>query len=378
IKRSWKLCTVEDVEDFKTVIKIIPLWSTGIFLSTSIGIFNNLTVLQALTMDGHLGPHLKIPAGSFLVFKILATVISLSILDLFVIPMWRKVIGRALTPSQRIETRHVLNILGMVIAALVEAKRLHFIKTHHLTYQSDSIVPMLALRLVVPLTIVGIGVAFHFQGQITLCYQEFPASLHNTSTTMMSLLVGIGYYLSTAMVDLVRRTTSWLPDNISNAMDAKTLFNLFTKFGIVKDVFIPAKRRVVTNSRFGFMRFDCHVAADIAIQKGNGLLVDDMVLEVKKATYVKNIRDEQSRSRPRIIRKYFETNRNKVEVSLAGQRSFAEVLKEVSPIVAGKANLSLKINDDGHGWLYDSPIVRLNTEYPTHFIENALKDIWVD
>ncbi|KAL7228748.1 hypothetical protein ACSBR2_007444 [Camellia fascicularis] len=82
-------------------------------------------------------------------------------------------------------------------------------------------------------------------------------------------------------------------DNLPSAMDAKILFNLFTKFGIVKDVFIPAKRRIVTNSRFGFVRFDCYVAADIAIQKRNGLLVDDMVLEVKKVTYVKNIRDEQ-------------------------------------------------------------------------------------
>ncbi|KAL7235563.1 hypothetical protein ACSBR1_018954 [Camellia fascicularis] len=169
-------------------------------------------------------------------------------------------------------------------------------------------------------------------------------------------------------------------DNLPSAMDAKILFDLFTKFGIMKDVFIPkfAKRRIVTNSRFGFVRFDCHVAADIAIQKGNGLLVDDMVLEVKKATYVKNIRDEQSRSRPQIIRKHFETSRNRVEGSFAGQRSFADVLKGVSPTVVGKANLSLKVNDDGHGWLYDSAIVRLNTKYPTHYIENALKEKEVD
>ncbi|KAL7208468.1 hypothetical protein ACSBR1_030253 [Camellia fascicularis] len=54
-------------------------------------------------------------------------------------------------------------------------------------------------------------------------------------------------------------------DKLPLAMDAKSLFNLFTKFRIMKDVFIPAKRRIVTNSRFGFVRFDCHVAADIAI-----------------------------------------------------------------------------------------------------------------
>ncbi|KAL7258283.1 hypothetical protein ACSBR1_004413 [Camellia fascicularis] len=169
-----------------------------------------------------------------------------------------------------------------------------------------------------------------------------------------------------------------LVDNLPLAMDAKTLFELFTKFGIVKDVFIPTKRRIVTNSRFGFVRFDCHVAVDIAIQKGNDLLVDDMVLVVKKATYVKNFRDEQSRSRPQIIRKPFETSRNRVEVSFAGQRSFVEVLKGVTSTVAGEANLSLKVNEEGHGWLYESAIVRLNIEYPTHYIENALKKKGLD
>ncbi|KAL7228990.1 hypothetical protein ACSBR2_007647 [Camellia fascicularis] len=86
-------------------------------------------------------------------------------------------------------------------------------------------------------------------------------------------------------------------------MDTKSLFKLFTKFGIVKDVFIPSKRRKVTNSRFGFVRFDCHVAADVAIQKANGLLVDDMVLEVKNATYDRRNREEQSRRKPQFIRK---------------------------------------------------------------------------
>ncbi|KAL7264043.1 hypothetical protein ACSBR1_002075 [Camellia fascicularis] len=161
-------------------------------------------------------------------------------------------------------------------------------------------------------------------------------------------------------------------------MDAKTVFELFTKFRIAKDVFIPAKRRIVTNSRFGFVRFDCHVVADIAIQKENGLLVDDMVLVIKKTTFVENFRDEQSRSRPQIIRKPFETSKNRVKVSFVGQRSFPEVLKRVTPTVAGKANLSLKVIEEGHGWLYDSAIVRLNTEYPTHYIENALNEKGLD
>ncbi|GMP43343.1 hypothetical protein CsSME_00012735 [Camellia sinensis var. sinensis] len=86
-------------------------------------------------------------------------------------------------------------------------------------------------------------------------------------------------------------------------MDAKSLYKLFTKFGIVKDVFIPFKRRKVSNSRFGFMRFNCHVAADVAIQKANGLLVEDKILEVKNATYDRRNREEHSWSKPQFIKK---------------------------------------------------------------------------
>ncbi|KAL7169287.1 hypothetical protein ACSBR2_034352 [Camellia fascicularis] len=116
-------------------------------------------------------------------------------------------------------------------------------------------------------------------------------------------------------------------DNIPSAMDAKALFKLFTKFGIVKDAFIPFKRRKVTNSRFKFVRFDCHVAKVFAIQKVNGLLVDDMVLEVKIAAYDRNSKDEQSRIKPQPTRRSFDTTSIRGKALYVGHRSFAAVLK---------------------------------------------------
>ncbi|KAL7222098.1 hypothetical protein ACSBR1_023918 [Camellia fascicularis] len=60
-------------------------------------------------------------------------------------------------------------------------------------------------------------------------------------------------------------------DNLPSLLDAKALFKLFMKFGVVKDAFIPFKRRKVTKSWLGFVRFNCQVTANIAIQKANGL-----------------------------------------------------------------------------------------------------------
>ncbi|KAF8395016.1 hypothetical protein HHK36_018955 [Tetracentron sinense] len=229
IARPWRLCTIEQVEDLKTLIRISPLWSTAIFLSTPILIQASLTTLQALTMDRHIGPHFQIPAGSFLVFTLVSTAIFLTIIDRTLCPMWQKLTRRSPTPLQRVGLGHVFNVTSMVGSALVETNRLRIARSHHLTGQPGSIVPMSALWLVLPLAIVGVGEAFHFPGQVALYYQEFPKSLHTTATAMIALILGIGYYLSTAVIDLVRRVTGWLPDNINNGR----LDNVFWMLAVI-------------------------------------------------------------------------------------------------------------------------------------------------
>ncbi|GMP81069.1 hypothetical protein CsSME_00035910 [Camellia sinensis var. sinensis] len=169
-------------------------------------------------------------------------------------------------------------------------------------------------------------------------------------------------------------------DHIPSSMDAKSVYKLFTKFGIVKDVFIPFKRRKMSNSRFGFVRFDCSVAADVAIQKAHGLLVEDQILEVKNATYDRRNREEHSWSKTQYIRKPqpinrdFATNRSKGQVLPGGHRSFTDILKGVPPLQAGKAITTIEVNEEGHGWLYDSAIIRFKAEYSAHIILKALKD----
>ncbi|CAL5356713.1 unnamed protein product [Camellia sinensis] len=162
-------------------------------------------------------------------------------------------------------------------------------------------------------------------------------------------------------------------DNLPGATNAESLFKLFTKFGIVKNVFIPLKRRIVSKSRFGFVRFDCPVAADIAIQQANGMLVDDMVLQVKKATHARGNRDDQNRGLSQNTKRFFTTTSMKGKAPYVDQRSFAEVLKGEPPTAAGNVSMNIKVDEVGHGWLYDSVIIRLNAKYSTHDIGKALK-----
>ncbi|GAB2303609.1 hypothetical protein Dimus_037596 [Dionaea muscipula] len=50
-------------------------------------------------------------------------------------------------------------------------------------------------------------------------------------------------------------------EDLPKTINPVTMNNLFAKFGVIKDVFIPSKRSKA-GKRFGFVRYDCLVAAE--------------------------------------------------------------------------------------------------------------------
>lgn len=211
IVEPWKLCTVQEVEDLKNLIGILPLWSSSIFLSTPIGVLLSLTVLQALATDRHVARlHFQLSAGSMIVFALISTAAGVILTDRCLWPMWRKLRrGNNPTPLQQIGVGHVLNVVSMAVAALVESKR---------RSAATSASSLMSIGWLVPqMAIVGVGEAFHFPGQVALYYKEFPSCLKGLATAMVAVVIGLAYYLSTAVVDFIRRVTVWLPNDIDDA-----------------------------------------------------------------------------------------------------------------------------------------------------------------
>ncbi|GJM88297.1 hypothetical protein PR202_ga04342 [Eleusine coracana subsp. coracana] len=222
VVRPWRICTVQQLEDFKAVLRILPLWSAAIFLSVAIGVQINFTILQALAMDRAIG-HFKVPAGSMFVSCLLSVVIFLGLLDRVLLPLWRCLTGHTPTPLQRIGAGHVITVISMVASAVIERRRLATVHAAEQEGNPGWVSPMSAMWLVLPFALSGAGEALHFPGQVTLYYQEFPPALKNTATGMVAMIIALGFYLSTALIGIVRRTTSWLPDN----MNASRLENLY-------------------------------------------------------------------------------------------------------------------------------------------------------
>ncbi|GMP92906.1 hypothetical protein CsSME_00042953 [Camellia sinensis var. sinensis] len=168
-------------------------------------------------------------------------------------------------------------------------------------------------------------------------------------------------------------------DEIPESMDPKGLYGLFSNFGVVRDVFIPNKRRQMTRSRFGFVRYDCPVAVQMAVQKAHGLWCDNRALKVKVADFGK---EQLTNQRPRVA-----WNEKRTEVSRSVAPALAQGGKSYAQAVSGKRmlpNTSLTINvaEAGNGWLYTSVIVRLKplrnvVEFKQELHNRRLGDIQV-
>lgn len=212
----WRLCSVQQVEDLKRLIKLLPIWLSGVILSIPIAIQISFIIIQGKTMDNHLTSHFKIPAASIQVCGLISTCVTISLLDRLVFPLWARLVpGSPPTPLQRIGIGHLFTILSMVVSAFVESRRLDLAKSHHLRDEGDAVVPMSLLWLAPQLSIVGVAEAFHFVGQVAFYYQEFPDAFKSTATAVVGMSIAGAFYSSNVVIDLVRRATGWLPNNVN-------------------------------------------------------------------------------------------------------------------------------------------------------------------
>ncbi|CAL5411537.1 unnamed protein product [Camellia sinensis] len=110
-------------------------------------------------------------------------------------------------------------------------------------------------------------------------------------------------------------------------MDPRRLHSLFSNFGGVKDVFIPFKRRKTTHTRFDFVRYDCPMAANMAVQKTDGLWCDDKALKFKLAEFGKEVDGKQRSVHPIYGR---QTRRKSIAASMMqnGNKLYVQVVKD--------------------------------------------------
>lgn len=121
----WRVSTVHRVEELKSLIRMGPIWASGIILITAYAQQGTFSLQQAKTMDRHLSHSFEIPAGSMYVFTIITMLSTTAFYDRLFIPIARRFTGldRGITFLHRMGIGFAISTLATFVAGFVEIKR---------------------------------------------------------------------------------------------------------------------------------------------------------------------------------------------------------------------------------------------------------------
>lgn len=232
----WRISTVHRVEELKSVIRMGPIWASGILLITAYSQQNTFSLSQAKTMNRHLTKSFEIPAASMSVFTIVPMLLTIAFYDRVFIPLARKVTGldRGITFLHRMGIGFVISVLATFVAGFVELKRKKAALDHGLVNQPQSIIPISVFWLVPQYSLHGMAEAFMSIGHLEFFYDQAPESMRSTAAALFWTAISAGNYLSTLLVSLVHKFSAgtngsnWLPDNNLNKGKLENFYWLIT------------------------------------------------------------------------------------------------------------------------------------------------------
>ncbi|RCV26903.1 hypothetical protein SEVIR_5G285500v4 [Setaria viridis] len=218
----WQLCTVTQVEELKSVVRLLPVWATGIVVSAVYSQMSTMFVLQGNTLDPSVGSSFKIPSASLSIFDTLSVIAWAPVYDRLIVPAARRWTGhpRGFTQLQRMGIGLAVSVLAMVAAGALEVLRLHVAASHGML-DSTAYLPISILWQVPQYFIIGAFEVFTFIGQIEFFYDQAPDAMRSMGTALSLTSSALGSYLSALLVSVVTAVTTrngglgWIPDNLN-------------------------------------------------------------------------------------------------------------------------------------------------------------------
>ncbi|CAH2033813.1 unnamed protein product [Thlaspi arvense] len=214
-------CSVQQVEDVKIVLKMLPIFGCTIMLNCCLAQLSTFSIHQAASMNRKIG-NLEVPAASLPIFPVVFMMILAPMYDHLIIPFARRVTKTEMGIShlQRIGVGLVLSIVSMAVAALVELKR-ERVATEAGFPDPKQTLPITFLWISLQYLFLGSADLFTLAGLLEFFFTEAPPSMRSLATSLSWASLAMGYYLSSAMVVIVNSVTGsggrtpWLGENLS-------------------------------------------------------------------------------------------------------------------------------------------------------------------
>ncbi|KAJ6728075.1 OLIGOPEPTIDE TRANSPORTER-RELATED [Salix koriyanagi] len=217
----WRLCTVTQVEELKILIRMFPIWATGIVFFAVQTQMSTIFVEQGMLMDRKIGSF-NIPPASMTSIDVISVIFWVPIYDMIIVPVARKFTGRerGFSDLQRMGIGLFISMLSMTAAALLEIKRLQLVKELGLVDDAGA-VPLSIFWQIPQYMLIGTAEIFAAIGQIEFFYEQSPDSMRSLCSALGLLTTSLGDYLSSFILSTVTYFTTtggktgWIPDNLN-------------------------------------------------------------------------------------------------------------------------------------------------------------------
>ncbi|KAI3903768.1 hypothetical protein MKX01_041296 [Papaver californicum] len=223
-KNDWRLCSVTQVEEVKLLLRLVPIWLSCLSFAIVVAQTGTFFTKQGSSMDRTILHDFGIPSASLQVMTGLTIILTVMIYDRILVPIARNWTGiqSGITMLQRIGIGIFFATLSMVVAALVEAKRVQVAMQYGLIDQPNITIPMSVCWLLPQYVIAGVADVFTIVGLQEFFYDQMPDEMKSVGAAVYLSIMGVGSFLSSLIISIVKFASmangdEWLGDNLNRA-----------------------------------------------------------------------------------------------------------------------------------------------------------------
>ncbi|KAL6998368.1 hypothetical protein U1Q18_008494 [Sarracenia purpurea var. burkii] len=201
----WRLSTVTKVEELKLILNMIPIWLSTLPFGICLAQASTFFIKQGTTLDRRIGRHFLIPPASIYSLAAIGMIVSVTLYEKILLPIMRKATGneRGVKILQRIGIGMVFSVASMVVAALVERKRLRLVEMDPAKGSTAMSVFWLAPQFL----IIGFGDGFALVGLQEYFYDQVPDGMRSLGIALYLSVIGVANFISSLLITMVDRLT---------------------------------------------------------------------------------------------------------------------------------------------------------------------------
>ncbi|PSS09849.1 Protein NRT1/ PTR FAMILY 5.6 like [Actinidia chinensis var. chinensis] len=216
----WRLATVTKVEELKLILNMIPIWLATLPFGICVAQTSTFFIKQGTMLDRKIGRSFLIPPASLYALAAIGMIISVMLYEKVLLPFLRKATGneRGIKILQRIGIGMVFSVVTMIVAALVERKRLGLVEKNPFKGSTTMSVFWLAPQFF----IIGFGDGFALVGLQEYFYDQVPDSMRSLGIAFYLSVIGVANFISSLLITIVDRVTekwekSWFGADLNNS-----------------------------------------------------------------------------------------------------------------------------------------------------------------